>query len=71
MKIPILWKCHSSRSQVTIWFPQDFNDWRNIDSAGSILPGQFVQRAFAVMKEALINIGHHTPGPADQSLNDE
>jgi len=50
---------------------QSFDDKITVCSAGTEPALQINQRAVMVMREAGIDISHHTPKPVDQYLNDE
>jgi arsenate reductase (thioredoxin) len=71
LKILILCTGNSCRSQMAHGFLQSFDDKILVCSAGTEPARQINQKAVQVMKEAGIDISHHTPKPVDQYLNDE
>lgn len=71
MKILILCTGNSCRSQMAHGFLQSFDEKLTICSAGTEPAGQVNQTAVRVMKEAGIDISHHTPTMVDQYINDE
>ncbi len=71
MKILILCTGNSCRSQMAHGFMQSFNDKFTVCSAGTEPAKQINQKAVLVMKEAGIDISHHTPRLVDQYLKDE
>lgn len=71
MKILILCTGNSCRSQMAQGFLQSFDDRLTVCSAGTEPAKQVNQRAVQVMKEAGIDISHHTPKLVDQYLKDE
>lgn len=71
MKILILCTGNSCRSQMAHGFLQSFDDKITVRSAGTEPAKQINQRAVRVMKEAGIDISHHTPKLVDQYLQDE
>lgn len=71
MKILILCTGNSCRSQMAQGFLQSFDDRINVCSAGTEPAKKINQRAVIVMKEAGIDISHHTPKLVDQYLGEE
>ncbi len=71
MKILILCTGNSCRSQMAHGFLQSFDEKLTVRSAGTEPAGQVNQTAVKVMKEAEIDISHHTPKMVDQYINDE
>lgn len=71
MKILILCTGNSCRSQMAHGFLQSFNPNITVCSAGTEPAKQVNQTAVEVMKEAGVDISHHTPKMVDQYLNDE
>ena len=71
MKILILCTGNSCRSQMAQGFLQSFDDRLTVCSAGTEPAKQVNQKAVQVMKEAGIDISHHTPKLVDQYLRDE
>lgn len=71
MKILILCTGNSCRSQMAHGFLQSFDEKLTVRSAGTEPAGQVNQTAVKVMKEAGIDISHHTPKMVDQYINDE
>lgn len=71
LKILILCTGNSCRSQMAQGLLQSFDDKITVCSAGTEPALQINQRAVMVMREAGIDISHHTPKPVDQYLNDE
>lgn len=71
MEILILCTGNSCRSQMAQGFLQSFDHRITVCSAGTEPAGEINQRAVQVMKEAGIDISHHTPKIVDQYLNDE
>jgi len=71
MKILILCTGNSCRSQMAQGFLQSFDDRIIVCSAGTEPAKQINQRAVMVMKEAGIDISHHTPKLVDQYLGEE
>jgi len=71
MKILILCTGNSCRSQMAHGFLQSFDNKLEVFSAGTIPAKQVNPKAIEVMKEAGIDISHHTPKLVDQYLNDE
>lgn len=71
MKILILCTGNSCRSQMAHGFLQHFDEKLTVRSAGTEPAKQVNQTAVKVMKEAGIDISHHTPKMVDQYINDE
>ena len=71
MKILILCTGNSCRSQMAHGFLQSFDEKLTVCSAGTEPAKQINQKAVQVMKEAGIDISHHTPKLVDQYLKDE
>ena len=70
-KILILCTGNSCRSQIAQGFLKSFDNKINVCSAGTEPAKQINQKAVQVMKEAGIDISHHTPKLVDQYLQDE
>lgn len=71
MKILILCTGNSCRSQIAHGFLQHFDEKLTVRSAGTEPAGQVNQTAVKVMKEAGIDISHHTPTIVDQYISEE
>ncbi|HHT35519.1 MAG TPA: arsenate reductase ArsC [Bacteroidales bacterium] len=71
MKILILCTGNSCRSQMAHGFLQHFDEKLTVRSAGTEPAGQVNQTAVKVMKEAGIDISHHTPKMVDQYILEE
>ena len=71
MNILILCTGNSCRSQMAHGFLQSFDENLMICSAGTNASGQLNEKAVRVMKEAGIDISHHTSDSIDKYLNDE
>ena len=71
MKVLILCTGNSCRSQMAHGFLQSFNRELTVCSAGTNASGKLSSRAVAVMKEAGIDISHHTSDPVEKYLDDE
>lgn len=71
MKILILCTGNSCRSQMAHGFLQHFDEKLTVRSAGTEPARKVNQTAVKVMKEAGIDISHHTPKMVDQYINDE
>ena len=71
MKILILCTGNSCRSQMAHGFLQSFDPNITVCSAGTEASGKLNAKAVAVMKEAGIDISHHTSDPVEIYLNDE
>lgn len=70
MKILILCTGNSCRSQMAQGFLKSFDDRLKVASAGTEASGKLNQKAVEVMKNAGIDISHHTSDPVDLYLND-
>ena len=70
MKILILCTGNSCRSQMAHGFLQSFDKQLEVFSAGTEASGKLNHRAVEVMKEAGIDISHHTSDQVDKYLND-
>jgi len=71
MKILILCTGNSCRSQMAHGFLQSFDQNISVFSAGTKASGRLNEKAVAVMKEAGIDISHHTSDPVEKFLNEE
>ena len=71
MRIIILCTGNSCRSQMAHGFLQSFNPKLLVYSAGTNASGNLNPKAVEVMKEAGIDISHHTSDSVDEYLNDE
>lgn len=71
MKVLILCTGNSCRSQMAQGFLQSFDPRLTVCSAGTEASGKLNQKAVEVMKEAGIDISHHTSDSVDIYLNDE
>lgn len=71
MKILILCTGNSCRSQMAHGFLQSFDSRLQVASAGTEASGKLNPKAVEVMKEAGIDISHHTSDSVDLYLNDE
>ena len=71
MKILILCKGNSCRSQMAHGFLQSFDKDLMVRSAGTEATGKLNQQAVAVMKEAGIDISHHTSDSVNLYLNED
>lgn len=71
MKILILCTGNSCRSQMAHGFLQSFDPSITVCSAGTQASGKLNQVAVAAMKDAGIDISHHTSDSVDKYLNDE
>jgi arsenate reductase (thioredoxin) len=71
MKILILCTGNSCRSQMAHGFLQSFDKDLSVCSAGTEASGKLNDNAVLVMKEAGIDISHHTSDSIDKYLNDE
>lgn len=70
MKILILCTGNSCRSQMAHGFLQSFDNKLVVCSAGTHATGKLNQRAVAVMKEAGIDISHHTSDSVEKYLGE-
>ncbi len=71
MKVLILCTGNSCRSQMAHGFLQSFDSNLMVCSAGTEASGKLNQKAVAAMKEAGIDISHHTSDSVEKYLNDE
>lgn len=71
MKVLILCTGNSCRSQMAHGFLQSFDENLTVCSAGTEATGKLNQQAVAVMKEAGIDISHHTSDSIDKYLNED
>lgn len=71
MKILILCTGNSCRSQMAHGFLQSFDKNLVVCSAGTQASGKLNEKAVQVMKEAGIDISHHTSDSVDKYLDDE
>ncbi|MBN2519728.1 MAG: arsenate reductase ArsC [Bacteroidales bacterium] len=71
MKVLILCTGNSCRSQMAQGFLQSFDKNITVCSAGTEPAKQVNQTAVKVMKEAGVDISHHTPKMVDKYLKDE
>ena len=71
MKILILCTGNSCRSQMAHGFLQSFDPALTVCSAGTAASGKVNEKAIAVMKEAGIDISHHTSDPVEKYLDEE
>ena len=71
MKVLILCTGNSCRSQMAHGFLQSFDDGITVCSAGTKAIGKLNSKAVEVMREAGVDISHHTSDQVDMYLNDE
>lgn len=71
MKVLILCTGNSCRSQMAHGFLQSFDKTLRVFSAGTQASGKLNPQAVAVMKEAGIDISHHTSNPVEKYLDEE
>ena len=71
MKILILCTGNSCRSQMAHGFLKSFDNRLQVESAGTEASGKLNHKAVEVMKEAGIDISHHTSDSVELFLNDE
>ncbi|HNW51911.1 MAG TPA: arsenate reductase ArsC [Prolixibacteraceae bacterium] len=71
MKVLILCTGNSCRSQMAHGFLQSFDPNITVCSAGTEASGMLNEKAVAVMKEAGIDISHHTSDPVEKYLSEE
>ena len=71
MKVLILCTGNSCRSQMAHGWLQSFDHSLTVCSAGTQASGKLNEKAVAVMKEAGVNISHHTSDSVDKYLKDE
>ena len=68
MKVLVLCTGNSCRSQMAHGFLQSFDPRLSVFSAGTQASGKLSSKAVKVMKEAGIDISHHTSDPIDLYL---
>ena len=71
MKVLILCTGNSCRSQMAHGFLQSFDPNISVCSAGTQASGKLNEKAVAAMKDAGIDISHHTSDSVEKYLNDE
>ena len=71
MKALILCTGNSCRSQMAHGFLQSFDPNITVCSAGTQASGKLNEKAVAAMKDAGIDISHHTSDSVEKYLNDE
>jgi len=71
MKVLILCTGNSCRSQMAHGFLQSFDSTITVCSAGTQASGKLNQKAVAAMKDAGIDISHHTSDSVDKYLKEE
>ncbi len=71
MKILILCTGNSCRSQMAHGFLQSFDSRLQVESAGTEASGILNHKAVEVMKEAGIDISHHTSDSVEKYLDDK
>ena len=71
MKVLILCTGNSCRSQMAHGFLQSFDPNLTVCSAGTQASGKLNQKAVVTMKEAGIDISHHTSDSVDKYLKEE
>ena len=71
MKVLILCTGNSCRSQMAHGWLQSFDKSLTVCSAGTQASGKLNQKAVDVMKEAGIDISHHTSDQVEKYLKDE
>ena len=71
MKVLILCTGNSCRSQMAHGFLQSFDGNITVRSAGTAATGKLNEKAVAAMKEAGIDISHHTSDQVDKYLAEE
>ena len=71
MKVLILCTGNSCRSQMAHGFLQSFDPSLTVCSAGTQASGKLNEKAVAVMKEAGVDISHHTSDPVEKYLGQE
>lgn len=71
MKILILCTGNSCRSQMSHGFLQSFDKGLTVSSAGTNASGSLNAKAVEVMKEAGVDISHHTSDSVEDYLNEE
>ena len=70
-KILILCTGNSCRSQMAHGFLQSFDQDLKVCSAGTRASGRLNPKAVEVMRDAAVDISHHTSESVDKYLNDE
>lgn len=70
MKVLILCTGNSCRSQMAHGFLQSYDSSLHVCSAGTQASGKLNQKAVAAMKEAGIDISHHTSDPVEKYLDE-
>ena len=71
MKVLILCTGNSCRSQMAHGFLQSFDPNITVCSAGTQASGKLNEKAVAAMKDAGIDISHHTSDSVEKYLSDE
>ena len=71
MKVLILCTGNSCRSQMAHGFLQSFDKNISVFSAGTQASGKLNQKAVSAMKDAGIDISHHTSDSVDKYLKEE
>lgn len=71
MKVLVLCTGNSCRSQMAHGFLQSFDKNLTVRSAGTQATGKLNEKAVAVMKEAGVDISHHTSDQVDKYLAEE
>lgn len=71
MKVLILCTGNSCRSQMAHGFLQSFDENLIVRSAGTAATGKLNEKAVEVMKEAGVDISHHTSDQVDKYLDEE
>lgn len=71
MKVLILCTGNSCRSQMAHGFLQSFDPNLTVCSAGTEASGKLNEKAVAAMKEAGIDISHHTSDSVEKYLDEE
>ncbi|MTK53181.1 arsenate reductase ArsC [Paludibacter sp.] len=71
MKVLILCTGNSCRSQMAHGWLQSFDPNITVCSAGTQASGKLNEKAVAVMREAGIDISHHTSDSVEKYLNEE
>lgn len=71
MRILVLCTGNSCRSQMAHGFLESFDNNLFVRSAGTEASGKLNQKAVKAMKEAGIDISHHTSDSVDKYINDE
>lgn len=71
MKVLVLCTGNSCRSQMAHGWLQSFDATLTVCSAGTQASGKLNEKAVAVMREAGIDISHHTSDPVEKYLSEE